>query len=208
MENPDKMSAPDLAPDANIDAMNVATPGKDAPNLDKTAPKRALFSSPSAVAHNKTNISTPTTTDKRNTRERKNLMDRHMQLADNEQMGDACKQLRFNEEARASADAMKDMRKQMTEMQTRQRAELEMLTRQMEEMHMRQMAEMKMLKTIIEQQQTIIEQQQTILRKLQQTINNLMQAVTRMMLQRYKDCLLYTSPSPRDRQKSRMPSSA
>ena len=24
----------------------------------------------------------------------------------------------------------------------------------------------------------------------------------------YKDCLLYTSPSPRDRQKSRMPSSA
>ena len=27
-------------------------------------------------------------------------------------------------------------------------------------------------------------------------------------LARYKDCLLYTSPSPRDRQKSRMPSSA
>ena len=26
--------------------------------------------------------------------------------------------------------------------------------------------------------------------------------------QRLKDCLLYTSPSPRDRQKSRMPSSA
>ena len=25
---------------------------------------------------------------------------------------------------------------------------------------------------------------------------------------RFKDCLLYTSPSPRDRQKSRMPSSA
>ena len=188
MENPDKMSVPDLAPDANFDAMNVATPGKDAPNLDKTAPKRALFSSPSAVAHNKTNISTPTTTDKRNTRESKNLMDnRHMQLADNEQMGDVCKQLRFNEEARASADAMKDMRKQMTEMQTRQRAELEMLTRQREEMHTRQMAEMKMLKTIIEQQWTIIEQQQTILRKLQQTINNLMQAVKRMMLQRYKE---------------------
>ena len=96
MENPVKMSAPDPAPDANIDAMNVATPGKDAPNLDKTAPKRALFSSPSAVAHNKTNISTPTTTDKCNTRESKNLMDnRHMQLADNEQMGDVCKQLRF-----------------------------------------------------------------------------------------------------------------
>ena len=118
------MSARHPAPDVNFDAMHLATPGKDAPNLDKTAPKRALFSSPSAVAHNKTNISTPTTTDNRNTRESKNLMDnRHMQLADNEQ------QLRFNEEARASADAMKDMRKQMTEMQTRQRAELEMQTR-------------------------------------------------------------------------------
>lgn len=79
---------------------------------------------------------------------------RHMQLADNEQMGDVCKQLRFIfiEKAHASEDAMNDMRKQMTEMQTRQRAELEMLTRQREEMHTRQMAEMKMLKTIIEQQ--------------------------------------------------------
>ena len=28
------------------------------------------------------------------------------------------------------------------------------------------------------------------------------------ILKRIKDCLLYTSPSPRDRQKSRMPSSA
>ena len=28
------------------------------------------------------------------------------------------------------------------------------------------------------------------------------------MAAKYKDCLLYTSPSPRDRQKSRMPSSA
>ena len=27
-------------------------------------------------------------------------------------------------------------------------------------------------------------------------------------LEKYTDCLLYTSPSPRDRQKSRMPSSA
>ena len=30
----------------------------------------------------------------------------------------------------------------------------------------------------------------------------------RQELVRYSDCLLYTSPSPRDRQKSRMPSSA
>ena len=29
-----------------------------------------------------------------------------------------------------------------------------------------------------------------------------------LMLDRVRDCLLYTSPSPRDRQKSRMPSSA
>ena len=43
MENPNKMSTPDLAPDANIEAMNVATPGKDGPNPDKSAPKRALF---------------------------------------------------------------------------------------------------------------------------------------------------------------------
>ena len=29
-----------------------------------------------------------------------------------------------------------------------------------------------------------------------------------MQAEKYYDCLLYTSPSPRDRQKSRMPSSA
>ena len=129
--------------------MNVATPGKDAPNLDKTAPKRALFSSPSAVAHNKTNISTPTTTDKRDTREsKKNLMDnRHMKLADNEQMGDVRKQLRFNEEVHASANARKDMlQRRMIEMK---RMEME-VRRQMAELaekHMRQMEEMKMRTT-------------------------------------------------------------
>ena len=32
--------------------------------------------------------------------------------------------------------------------------------------------------------------------------------LTRIFKQRYGVCLLYTSPSPRDRQKSRMPSSA
>ena len=35
-------------------------------------------------------------------------------------------------------------------------------------------------------------------------LDNTMQDI----LTRYKSCLLYTSPSPRDRQKSRMPSSA
>ena len=29
-----------------------------------------------------------------------------------------------------------------------------------------------------------------------------------ILVEKIKDCLLYTSPSPRDRQKSRMPSSA
>ena len=33
-------------------------------------------------------------------------------------------------------------------------------------------------------------------------------AMTAMSLDQLSDCLLYTSPSPRDRQKSRMPSSA
>ena len=32
--------------------------------------------------------------------------------------------------------------------------------------------------------------------------------VTKPMLERYQSCLLYTSPSPRDRTRSRMPSSA
>jgi hypothetical protein len=203
MENPEKMSAPDPALDANIDAMNVATPGKDAPNLDKTAPKRALFSSPSAVAHNKTNISTPTTTDKRNTRERKkNLMDnRHMKLADNEQMGDVRKQLRFNEEVRVSANARKDMlQRRMIEMK---RMEME-VRRQMAELaekHMRQMEEMKMrttqmtqkaewMKEIIGQQQMILEQQQTTLEQLQMILEQVASVndlVCRRLQQRFKE---------------------
>ena len=36
---------------------------------------------------------------------------------------------------------------------------------------------------------------------------NIIESSTRNT-KKYKDCLLYTSPSPRDRQKSRMPSSA
>ena len=34
------------------------------------------------------------------------------------------------------------------------------------------------------------------------------EAVEQRQAERHEDCLLYTSPSPRDRQKSRMPSSA
>ena len=63
------MAASHPASDANIIDMCIATPGKDASNPDKVAPKRALFSSPPAAAHNKTNESTPSTTEKRNTRE-------------------------------------------------------------------------------------------------------------------------------------------
>ena len=62
-------SFPDHAPDANIEAMHLATPGKDASNPDKPAPKRALFSSLSPDMYNKTDNSTPSTTEKRNTRE-------------------------------------------------------------------------------------------------------------------------------------------
>ena len=57
------------APDENIIDMTLATPGKDAVNPDKTATKRALFLSSPTAAHNKTNESTPATTEKRNTRE-------------------------------------------------------------------------------------------------------------------------------------------
>jgi len=55
------MSAPDHAPDANFDAMNLATPGKDASNPDKPAPKKAQFSSPPANTYNKSKNSTPAT---------------------------------------------------------------------------------------------------------------------------------------------------
>ena len=39
-------------------------------------------------------------------------------------------------------------------------------------------------------------------------INALVDSMSTEDLQQYVACLLYTSPSPRDRQKSRMPSSA
>ena len=68
----------------------------------------------------------------------------NMQLDDNEQMGDVRKQLRFNEEVHASANARKDMlQRRMIEMK---RMEME-VRRQMAELaekHMRQIEEMKM----------------------------------------------------------------
>ena len=63
------MATSDLALGANIDNMIIATPGKDAPDPTKIPPKRALFSSPTVVAHNKNNESTPSTTERCNIRE-------------------------------------------------------------------------------------------------------------------------------------------
>ena len=62
-------SSLDHAHDANIEAMNLATPGKDASNPDKPPPKKALFSSPPAHTYTTDKNLTPSTTEKRNTRE-------------------------------------------------------------------------------------------------------------------------------------------
>ena len=43
---------------------------------------------------------------------------------------------------------------------------------------------------------------------LKRTMNTVIQALIPVLLFGIFNCLLYTSPSPRDRQKSRMPSSA
>ena len=47
-----------------------------------------------------------------------------------------------------------------------------------------------------------------VLTLLRSTINVFITEINRTLRQRLQTCLLYTSPSPRDRQKSRMPSSA
>ena len=44
--------------------------------------------------------------------------------------------------------------------------------------------------------------------QLQTQLDDVRDEVTYLKVKLRKDCLLYTSPSPRDRQKSRMPSSA
>jgi len=53
----------------NAEAMNLATPGKDTSNPDKPPPKKALFSSPPAHTYTTDKNLTPSTTEKRNTRE-------------------------------------------------------------------------------------------------------------------------------------------
>ena len=176
------MSSPDLTRKGTSDDMAVS-PAVGRPLMTMIHPTSSvrcssrLKSSPLQSGTTDYTIDkncTPSTDDKN-----KNLMDNsHMQLADNEQMGDVRKQLRFSEEARASANARKDnSHMRMIEMM---RMEME-VRRQMAELaekHTRQMDEMKMLttqmtqkaewmKTIIGQQQTILEQQQTTLEQLQ-----------------------------------------
>ena len=178
MSYPENMSSPDLTRKGTRDDMAVSPAGATAHDHDTPNFKRTLFkSSPLQSGTTDSTIDkncTPSTDDKN-----KNLMDNsHMQLADNEQMGDVRKQLRFSEEARASANARKDnSHMRMIEMMgmemevRRQMAELaEKHTRQMEVMKMltTQMAQKtEWTKTIIGQQQTILEQQQTTLEQLQ-----------------------------------------
>ena len=49
---------------------------------------------------------------------------------------------------------------------------------------------------------------QTLARELDEELNLQLPDAAFTPLGHFNDCLLYTSPSPRDRQKSRMPSSA
>ena len=201
MSYPENMSSPDLTRKGTSDDMAVSPAGATAHDHDTPNFKRTLFkSSPLQSGTTDSTIDkncTPSTDDKN-----KNLMDNsHMQLADNEQMGDVRKQLRFSEEARASANARKDnSHMRMIEMM---RMEME-VRRQMAELaekHTRQMDEMKMLttqmaqkaewmKTIIGQQQTILEQQQTTLEQLQtifELVARMNDLVCRRLQQRYKE---------------------
>ena len=201
MSYPENMSSPDLTRKGTSDDMAVSPAGATAHDHDTPNFKRTLFkSSPLQSGTTDSTIDkncTPSTDDKN-----KNLMDNsHMQLADNEQMGDVRKQLRFSEEARASANARKDnSHMRMIEMM---RMEME-VRRQMAELaekHTRQMEVMKMLttqmaqktewtKTIIGQQQTILEQQQTTLEQLQtifELVARMNDLVCRRLQQRYKE---------------------
>ena len=63
------MSAPHLAPDANSIAMAVSPSGAAAADPDKTKTKRALFKSVSPRCNQKEIANTPTTGEKRATRE-------------------------------------------------------------------------------------------------------------------------------------------
>ena len=175
-------------PDANSIDMAVSTPGKDASDPDKTTARKALFQSTPKAPDKTENVSTPSTGEKRNTRENNIVIPRGCDPTmkpDNEQMGDVCKQLHFNIEE-AQATAMKDiLQKQMAEMQTKRMAEMEeMKTKHMAEMEemktvieqqrAKHMAEMEEMKTVIEQQRAIVEQQRAWMDNLILTLKNFM----------------------------------
>ena len=64
------------------------------------------------------------------------------------------------------------------------------------------------LKSQIESLQNEIKEEKDKFLRLFAEFENYKKRTSKERLDLYKTCLLYTSPSPRDRQKSRMPSSA
>ena len=63
------MADADPAPEVIPTAMNVSTPGKDASDPDQTTARKALFQSTPKASDKSENVSTPSTGEKRNTRE-------------------------------------------------------------------------------------------------------------------------------------------
>ena len=61
---------------------------------------------------------------------------------------------------------------------------------------------------MLSEELVVISRLQKILKDEYHNIGESMMSGTVDNMEKYKYCLLYTSPSPRDRQKSRMPSSA
>ena len=66
---PVNMADADPAPEVIPTAMNVSTPGKDASDPDQTTARKALFQSTPKASDKSDNVSTPSTGEKRNTRE-------------------------------------------------------------------------------------------------------------------------------------------
>ena len=75
-----------------------------------------------------------------------------------------------------------------------------------EDHYFRLMASMRILRMDIPMNFTMEFLEEELLKTVE--ANNLLKATARVRLNIDRGCLLYTSPSPRDRQKSRIPSSA
>ena len=63
-------------------------------------------------------------------------------------------------------------------------------------------------KDVKEKSQAAFENQQKLIAQKEKTINRFMAKATKTKMAQSMNCLLYTSPSPRDQRGSRMPSSA